>query len=78
MEQRLAMTTIALAAVLLTSTGVVFVGMAMARGDPCPDPGFCTCENGILHDSKMPDFSLNDNCIECGPASDANPDGICT
>gem|GEM_PF-4003577 len=40
MEQRLAMTTIALAAVLLTSTGVVFVGMAMARGDPMSRPWF--------------------------------------
>lgn len=58
--------------------GVEFVGMAMAGGDPCPDPGFCTCENGILHDSKMPSFSVNDGCIECGPASDTNPDGICT
>jgi hypothetical protein len=67
---------LAIAVVGVTSVG--FPSNAMAGGDPCPDPGHCTCENGILHDDQMPNFSANDGCIECGPASDTNPDGICT
>ena len=30
-------------------------------GDPCPDPGHCTCINGVLHDDLM-QFPINDGC----------------
>ena len=56
-------------------TGVEFAGNAMALGDPCPDPGHCTCKGGVLHDALI-QFSVNDGCYACG-ASEYNPDGLC-
>lgn len=66
-----------LAIAVVGVTSLEFTSNAMASGDPCPDPGHCTCENGILHDDQMPQFSVNDGCIQCGVTAD-NPDGICT
>jgi hypothetical protein len=60
-------------------TGVEFAWNAMgqaALGDPCPDPGQCTCRGGVLHDALI-QFTVNDGCFKCG-ASEYNPDGLCT
>lgn len=57
-------------------TGVEFTGNTMAVGDPCPDPGHCTCIGGVLHDALL-QFSVNDGCFKCG-VSEYNPDGLCT
>jgi hypothetical protein len=59
-------------------TGVEFAGNAMAQGggDPCPDPGHCTCTSqGVLHDPLL-QFSVNDGCFKCG-VTEYNPDGLC-
>ena len=56
-------------------TGVEFAGNATALGDPCPDPGHCTCRGGVLHDALI-QFSVNDGCYACG-VSEYNPDGLC-
>jgi hypothetical protein len=56
-------------------TGVEFAGNVMALGDPCPDPGHCTCRGGVLHDALI-QFSVNDGCYACG-VSEYNPDGLC-
>lgn len=56
-------------------TGVEFAGNAMALGDPCPDPGHCTCRGGVLNDTLI-QFSVNDGCFKCG-VSEYNPDGLC-
>ena len=57
-------------------TGLEFAENAMALGDPCPDPGHCTCKGGVLHDALL-QFSVNDGCFACG-VSEYNPDGLCT
>jgi hypothetical protein len=62
-------------------TGVEFAGKAlgdprMGLGDPCPDPGHCTCRGGVLHDALL-QFTVNDGCFKCG-VSEYNPDGLCT
>ena len=64
-------------------TGVEFAGNAMAgnpmtgvAGDPCPDPGHCTCRGGVLHDALL-QFTVNDGCFKCG-VSEYNKDGLCT
>ena len=60
-------------------TGVEYAGNVMAQGvpgDPCPDPGQCTCKGGVLHDTLIR-FSVNDGCFACGK-SEYNPDGLCT
>jgi len=57
-------------------TEVEFAGNTMAVGDPCPDPGHCTCRGGVLHDALL-QFSVNDGCFACG-VSEYNQDGLCT
>jgi len=57
-------------------TVLEFAENAMALGDPCPDPGHCTCKGGVLHDTLL-QFSVNDGCFACG-VSEYNPDGLCT
>ena len=60
-------------------TGVEFAGNAMSQasvGDPCPDPGHCTCKGGVLHDALL-QFSVNDGCFACG-VTEYNQDGLCT
>ena len=62
-------------------TGVEFAGKTlgdprMTAGDPCPDPGHCTCRGGVLHDALL-QFSVNDGCFACG-VSEYNQDGLCT
>jgi hypothetical protein len=56
-------------------TGVEFAN-AMTVGDPCPDPGHCTCRGGVLHDPLI-QFTVNNGCFACGK-SEYNPDGLCT
>jgi hypothetical protein len=45
-------------------TSITMNGNAYAQSDrdPCPDPGHCTCINGVLHDDLMPRFPINDGC----------------
>jgi hypothetical protein len=60
-------------------TGVEFAWNATgqaALGDPCPDPGHCTCSGGVLHDALL-QFTVNDGCFKCG-VSEYNQDGLCT
>jgi len=71
---------IVLIAIAVTGvTGVEFAGNVMAQrveGDPCPDPGQCTCKGGVLHDAAI-QFTVNDGCFKCG-VSEYNKDGLCT
>jgi hypothetical protein len=68
--------TVLITIAVLGVTGVEFTGNAMAGGDPCPDPGHCTCRGGVLHDALL-QFSVNDGCFACG-VNEYNQDGLCT
>jgi hypothetical protein len=59
-------------------TGVEFAGNVKGEGgDPCPDPGHCTCTSqGVLYDPLIK-FSESDGCYKCG-VTEYNPDGLCT
>lgn len=56
---------IAISLIILSLSIFRSVFMAFAEtvgpGDPCPDPGHCTCINGVLHDDLM-QFPINDGC----------------
>jgi len=62
--------------IAIAVAGVTGAGNAMAGGDPCPDPGHCTCRGGVLQDALL-QFSVNDGCFACG-VSEYNHDGLCT
>jgi len=61
---------IALIAAIGSISTVSMNNNVYAAGDPCPDPGHCTCINGVLHDDLM-QFPINDGC-----RSDSNGDPI--
>jgi hypothetical protein len=55
---------IAFATLAILTIGLTATTVQAAGPSGCPDPGHCTCINGVMHDDLMPDYPINNGCTE--------------